>query len=67
VRGVAYLRGEFHDRQKFDAVVDLTGSVPGIRRVQSLLHLPESETVSRSEPRVISRKTTSRLGDAWNG
>jgi hypothetical protein len=67
VRGVAYLRGEFHDRQKFDAVVDLTGSVPGIRRVQSLLHLPESETVSRSEPRVISRKTTSRHADTGNG
>jgi hypothetical protein len=67
VRGVAYLRGELHDRRKFDEVVDLTGSVPGIRRVQSLLHLPESGTVSRSESRVISRPATPRLGDAWNG
>ncbi len=66
VRGVAYLRGELHDREKFDEVVDLTGSVPGIRRVQSLLHLPESERVSRRpQSRVISRP--SNLGDAWNG
>ena len=50
VRGVAYLRGELHDRQQFDEVVDLTGSVPGIRRVQSLLHLPESERVGRPSP-----------------
>jgi osmotically-inducible protein OsmY len=67
VRGVAYLRGELHDRQKFDEVVDLTGSVPGIRRVQSLLHLPESEGVTRTESRVISRPVTRHLGDAWNG
>jgi hypothetical protein len=66
VRGVAYLRGELHDRQQFDEVVDLTGSVPGIRRVQSLLHLPESERVSRRpQSRVISRPTI--LGDSWNG
>jgi hypothetical protein len=66
VRGVAYLRGELHDRHQFDEVVDLTGSVPGIRRVQSLLHLPESERVSRRpHSRVISRPAN--LGDAWNG
>ena len=51
VRGVAYLRGELHDRQKFNEIVDLTGSVPGIRRVQSLLHLPESDRVGRPESR----------------
>ena len=67
VRGVAYLRGELHDRQQFDEVVDLTGSVPGIRRVQSLLHLPESERVSRPQSRVISTPTTPPLGDSWNG
>jgi osmotically-inducible protein OsmY len=67
VRGVAYLRGELHDRQKFNEVVDLTGSVPGIRRVQSLLHLPESERVSRPQSRVISTPTTPPLGDSWNG
>ncbi|MCD6022343.1 MAG: hypothetical protein K0R20_2053 [Actinomycetia bacterium] len=67
VRGVAYLRGELHDRQQFDEVVDLTGSVPGIRRVQSLLHLPESERVSRPQSRVISTPTTRPLGDTWNG
>ena len=30
----------------FGEVVDLTGLVPGVRRVQSLLHLPHSETIS---------------------
>jgi hypothetical protein len=59
VRGVAYLRGDLHDRGRFDDIVDLTGSVPGVRRVQSLLHIPESQT--------ISRPTTRHLGDAWNG
>jgi hypothetical protein len=67
VRGVAYLRGELHDREKFNEVVDLTGSVPGIRRVQSLLHLPESDRVSRPQSRVISQPTTPPLGDSWNG
>ena len=67
VRGVAYLRGELHDRKKFNEVVDLTGSVPGIRRVQSLLHLPESDRVSRPQSRVISTPTTPPLGDSWNG
>ena len=67
VRGVAYLRGELHDREKFNEVVDLTGSVPGIRRVQSLLHLPESKRVSRPQSRVISTPTTPPLGDSWNG
>ena len=59
VRGVAYLRGDLHDRRRFEEIVDLTGSVPGVRRVQSLLHLPESET--------ISRPVTRHLGDAWSG
>ncbi|HEX6579726.1 MAG TPA: BON domain-containing protein [Actinomycetota bacterium] len=67
VRGVAYLRGELDDRQQFDEVVDLTGSVPGIRRVQSLLHLPESERIRRPQSRVISTPTTPPLGDSWNG
>jgi osmotically-inducible protein OsmY len=67
VRGVAYLRGELQDREKFDEVVDLTGSVPGIRRVQSLLHLPESERVGRPQSRVISTPITPPLGDSWNG
>ncbi len=67
VRGVAYLRGELHDRQQFDEVVDLTGSVPGIRRVQSLLHLPESERVGHPKSRVISTPTNPPLGDSWNG
>jgi len=48
VNGVAYLSGDLHDRQTFGEVVDLTAVVPGVRRVQSLLHLPSSETISRS-------------------
>jgi hypothetical protein len=47
VNGVAYLSGDLHDRQTFGEVVDLTSEIPGVRRVQSLLHLPHSETISR--------------------
>lgn len=47
VNGVVYLSGDLHDRQTFGEVVDLTAEVPGVRRVQSLLHLPHSETISR--------------------
>ena len=45
VNGVAYLSGDLHDRHTFGEVVDLTREVPGVRRVQSLLHLPPSETI----------------------
>ena len=48
VNGVAYLSGDLHDRQTFGEVVDLTAVIPGVRRVQSLLHLPNSETISRT-------------------
>ena len=48
VNGVAYLSGDLRDRQTFGEVVDLTGQVPGVRRVQSLLHLPHSETIVRT-------------------
>ena len=47
VNGVVYLSGDLHDRHTFGEVVDLTAEVPGVRRVQSLLHLPHSETISR--------------------
>jgi hypothetical protein len=47
VNGVVYLSGDLHDWQTFGEVVDLTADVPGVRRVQSLLHLPHSETISR--------------------
>ena len=47
VNGVVYLSGDLHDRQTFGEVVDLTSEVPGVRRVQSLLHLPNSETIAR--------------------
>jgi hypothetical protein len=59
VSGVAYLRGKLTDRGHFDEIVDLTSSVPGVRRVQSFLRLPESET--------IDRPVAGTLGDAWNG
>jgi hypothetical protein len=48
VNGVAYLSGDLHDRQTFGEVVDLAAEVPGVRRVQSLLHLPKSQTISRT-------------------
>jgi hypothetical protein len=48
VNGVAYLSGDLHDGHTFGEIVDLTRDVPGVRRVQSLLHLPDSETVSRA-------------------
>jgi hypothetical protein len=47
VNGVVYLSGDLHDNQTFGEVVDLTTDVPGVRRVQSLLHLPHSETIAR--------------------
>ena len=47
VNGVVYLSGDLHDRHTFGEVVDLTAEVPGVRRVQSLLHLPHSETIAR--------------------
>ena len=56
VNGVAYLSGELHDSHTFGEIVDLTSRVPGVRRVQSLLHLPDSETLSRD---ISSR----RVGD----
>jgi BON domain len=56
VNGVAYLSGDLQDSHTFGEIVDLTGRVPGVRRVQSLLHLPDSETVSRG---ISSR----RVGD----
>jgi BON domain len=48
VNGIAYLSGDLHDPHTFGEIVDVTGNVPGVRRVQSLLHLPDSERVSRT-------------------
>jgi hypothetical protein len=58
VNGVAYLSGDLQDRQTFGEVVDLTREVPGVRRVQSLLHLPDSETIVRTiaGPRTDERR-----------
>jgi osmotically-inducible protein OsmY len=50
VRGVAYLHGDLKADSSFDEIVDLASSVPGVRRVQSLLHLPESEIRKPSTP-----------------
>jgi hypothetical protein len=47
VNGVAYLCGELHDPHTFGEVVEVTRATPGVRRVQSLLHLPESEVLAR--------------------
>ena len=59
LRGVAFLRGDLKDRAQIDEVVDLTGDVPGVQEVQNLIHLPESQT--------MSRPAGPDLGDAWNG
>jgi osmotically-inducible protein OsmY len=59
LRGVAFLRGNLKDRAQIDEVVDLTGAVPGVQKVQNLIHLPESPTLSKPAAR--------DLGDAWNG
>lgn len=48
VNGTAYLSGDLQDPHTFGEIVDVTRSVPGVRRVQSLLHLPDSEIVSRT-------------------
>jgi hypothetical protein len=60
VNGVAYLAGDLHDPHTFGEIVDLTRDVPGVRRVQSLLHLPDSETVMRT----ISAR---RVGEGGEG
>lgn len=61
VQGVAFLRGELKDRKEIEEIVDLAGSVPGVRGVQNLIviRLPESQAVSRPAGRP--------LGDAWSG
>jgi hypothetical protein len=59
LRGVAFLRGDLKDRAQIDEIVDLTGAVPGVQKVQNLIHLPESQT--------MSRPTAPDLGDAWSG
>jgi osmotically-inducible protein OsmY len=59
LRGVAFLRGDLKDRAQIDEVVDLTGAVPGVQEVQNLIHLPDSQT--------MSRPTAPDLGDRWNG
>jgi BON domain len=48
VNGVAYLSGDLRDGHTFGEIVDLTRHVPGVRRVQSLFHLPDSETIGRT-------------------
>ena len=55
VNGTAYLAGDLHDPHTFGEIVEVTRSVQGVRRVQSLLHLPDSE--------VISTISAHRVGD----
>jgi hypothetical protein len=49
VNGVVYLAGDLEDRQTFGEVVDVARAVPGVRRVQSLLHLPPSDVIPRPD------------------
>jgi hypothetical protein len=60
VQGAAFLRGELNDRRAIEEIVDLTGSVPGVRSVQNLIviRMPESGTINRP---------VRTLGDAWTG
>jgi BON domain-containing protein len=58
VNGVAYLSGDLHDQHTFGEVVDLTRDVPGVRRVQSLLHLPPSETIPGATVRTSDDEDT---------
>jgi hypothetical protein len=60
VQGAAFLRGELNDRRAIEEIVDLTGSVPGVRSVQNLIviRMPESGTITRP---------VRTLGDAWTG
>ena len=46
--GVVYLAGGLRDPQTFGEVLDVTRNVPGVRRVQSLLHVPGSETIMKT-------------------
>jgi hypothetical protein len=63
VNGVAYIAGDLRDPQTFGEIVDLTGQVPGVRRVQSLLHVPDSETVVRT----MARGRPSEPGNGGSG
>jgi hypothetical protein len=46
--GVVYLAGGLRDPQTFGEVLDVTRNVPGVRRVQSLLHVPGSERIMKT-------------------
>ena len=42
-QGVVYLRGEVADRESIQQLVGVAGSIPGVKRVESLLHGPGEE------------------------
>jgi osmotically-inducible protein OsmY len=46
--GVVWLRGEVPDQEMLDALVERTREVGGVRRVESLLHLPGQEAPMHS-------------------
>jgi hypothetical protein len=47
-RGVVYLRGEVPEQSLIDALVERTQAVQGVRRVESLLHLPGQDAPMHS-------------------
>ena len=46
--GVVYLRGEVADREQIERVITTAGAVPGVKRVESLLHPPGAEAPTAS-------------------
>ncbi len=46
--GVVYLRGEVADREQIQRVISTAGAVPGVKRVESLLHPPGEEAPTAS-------------------
>jgi osmotically-inducible protein OsmY len=53
--GVAHLRGEMEDPARIEEIVDLTGTIPGVRRVENLVHVPRSAASNKEASRAVGR------------
>ncbi len=49
--GVVHLRGELRNPERIEEVVDLTRTVPGVRRVENLVHLPGTPAPNKQAAR----------------
>jgi osmotically-inducible protein OsmY len=47
-QGVVYLRGEVADQERIQRLVSVAGAIPGVTRVESLLHAPGEEAANGS-------------------